>query len=74
MIGMSFNIQEESEVQSSSEKKENRGPKFGKSSSLSSVRTASEGYLQQETLCRKIHLQQKEAFIQMITEDNLNMK
>lgn len=56
---MSFNFEEERE------RPENqlKTAKFGKSSSLSSVKTASEGYLEQETLCRKIAITQKERFI-----------
>jgi hypothetical protein len=71
---MSFNLAEALEAESVPVNEATRGTKFGKSSSLSSVRTASEGYLEQETLCRKISLSQKERFIQLITEENFNMK
>lgn len=67
---MSFNFEEERQQP----KTQQKPAKFGKSSSLSSVKTASEGYLEQETLCRKIAITQKERFIELITEDNYNMK
>lgn len=71
---MSFNLKGDPDPESCAEPTTKRVSKFGKCSSLSSVRTASEGYLEEQTLCRKINLAQKETFIQMITEDNLNMK
>lgn len=64
---MSFNSVEVSPMEVVAVIQDSKAPKFVKSSSLSSVKTATEGYLEQETLCRKISLAQKERFIQMIT-------
>ena len=48
--------------------------KFKKNSSLSSIKTNADFYLEDETTGRKITLEQKQTFVELITQKNFNMK
>ena len=48
--------------------------KFKKNSSLSSIKTNADFYLEDETIGRKITLEQKQTFVELITQKNFNMK
>jgi len=48
--------------------------KFKKNTSLSSIKTNPDFYFEDETSGRKITLEQKQTFVELITQQNLNMK
>lgn len=48
--------------------------KFKKNSSFSSIKTTIDFYIEEETVCRKVSLCQKQMFIELITLENFNMK
>ena len=51
-----------------------RPQKFKKNTSLSSIATHSDLYFEDETACRKITIEQKHRFVELITQENFNMK